>query len=223
MNFLADAVNAGLEVVGLKDEKDEILNTIEDKTGVDAEAVVMGGLSGGVVGGVQAFIQSQDEQLNDKFGGDLKNQYIENSIQLTREDKFNIQCELLNVKNSQNVLLNTFYLLFFDNDTNSESYKVRKHICEMLFKLKYLYLSYAGIIVSPAFALEASSKSIQNFLINMNRFFIEIIDYQIIDYRLINFIRSDLILGSIQASYTPIIFLLTILAGKRTYQNIIRS
>ena len=156
-------INTAVDAIGLGDEKDKILNTIEDKTGLDAEAIVMGGLSGGFVGGVQAFIQSQDEQLNDKFGGDLKNQYIENSIQLTREDKFNIQCELLNVKNSDNVLLNTFYLLFFDNDTNSESYKVRKHICEILFNLKYLYLSYAGIIISPAFALEASSKSIQIF------------------------------------------------------------
>ena len=216
MSFLvgiaSDVVDTFAEAAGLSEEVQSVKDTIEDKTGINPDVI----LSGDLPSGIANLIQQQDDVIQNKFG-DARRIDLSNKIQLTRSDHFNINCPLLNIKTTDNILLNTFYELFFSNNTSDRSYKIRSEICTLLLNFRYVYLSYAGFLVSPSFALENASKAVRALLFTLNGFIEDLIDERPINDIFIMSLRSELITGFVNSFYIYILILLSILSGKKTY------
>ena len=217
-SFASDVVDTVAKAAGLSEEVESVKNTIEDKTGIDAEVV----LSGDLPSGIANLIEQQDDNIQNKFGQNLRVD-LTNKIYLTKKDHFNIDCPLLNIKTTDNILLNTFYELFFSNNTSDRSYKIRSEICTLLLNFRYVYLSYAGFLVSPSFALENASKAVRALLFTLNGFIEDLIDERPINDIFIMSLRSELITGFLNSFYIYILILLSILSAKQTYKTFNKS
>jgi hypothetical protein len=209
-------VSSAFEEVKKIDIVNESIDKVEKETGVNLNDSLEGVLNNDITQVTGSVIQGTEKEYK------LIN-YNDDKFNLTNDESIDFLCPLTSDNESPNMLLSILQSLFFNNDDrNSNSYKVRSYICKSLFNLHYLYFTATGIVVSPSFLLESSTRSIKNLMNMLNDVNREFFDVDIFSDSLVNVMNYQLISGAIASFYPVFAFLIGILTGKTVYNRFLK-